>query len=59
MRPSYITAMRSASASTSPRSAETSSTALPVVARGAQLRVDELDRAHVDAARGLGGEQHA
>ena len=28
------------------------------VARGAQLRVDELDRAHVDAARRLRREQH-
>ena len=28
------------------------------VARGAQLRVDELDRADVDAARRLRGEQH-
>ena len=56
--PPYITAMRSDSASTSASSAETSRIALPCVARVAKLRVDELDRADVDAARRLRGEQH-
>ena len=58
MRPSNITRMRSLSARISLSSAETSSTAWPLVALGDELAVDEFDRADVDAARRLLGDQH-
>ena len=56
--PPYITAMRSESARISASSADTSRIALPALRACAQLRVNELDRAHVHAARRLRGEQH-
>ena len=56
--PPYITAMRSESASTLGEIRRDEQDRLAGVARLAQPRVDELDRADVDAARRLRGEQH-
>ena len=53
-----MTAMRSESESTSSSSEETSSTARPGVPLRDDLLVDELDRADVEAACRLAGDQH-
>ena len=55
--PSKMTRIRSASESTSSSSSETSRTARPCVALGDQAPVDVLDRADVEAARRLCGDQ--
>ena len=56
--PPYITAMRSDSARISESSALTSRIPVPRVARRAEARVNELDRADVHAARGLRRDEH-
>ena len=58
MRPPYITATRSESASTSESSADTSRIAVPASRAARRRVVDELDRADVDAARGLRRDEH-
>ena len=55
--PLKMTPIRSDSASSSSRSAETSRTALPSAARLHDLAMDELRGPDVHAARGLGGHQ--
>jgi hypothetical protein len=55
--PLYMTAMRSESAMISSNSALTSKHGDALVALGDDLVVDELDRADVDAARRLRGDQ--
>ena len=57
MRPRYMTTMRSASAATSSSSVETTTTGTPASRVCDDALVDELDRADVEAAGRLGGDE--
>ncbi len=59
MRPRYITAMRSARATTSSSSGADDQDRRARVPLGDHLLVDELDRADVEAPRRLGGDEQA
>ena len=59
MRPRYMTMMRSARATTSSSSVETTTTGTPASRVCDDALVDELDRADVDAAGRLGGDEQA